>query len=202
MAGVADAQADSRETGFRTTFHNEDYFLYTLETGISPQLNSTNGQLQGTYRIGLWYDPQDKERFSNGETRRDDTGFYVNFDQMLCRESNDADDTQGLGVFGRYGWADSKVNEITNFFSLGLQYQGLFNDRDDDVLALGFAQGVFSNASSDFSDDYESVWELYYNAQLTPWLNISPSIQYITNPGGDSTTDDAVVFGARAQMTF
>jgi len=58
MAGAADAQADGRETGFRTTFGGEDYFLYILETGITPELDSAGGALQGGYRVGLWIDPQ------------------------------------------------------------------------------------------------------------------------------------------------
>jgi len=44
--------------------------------------------------------------------------------------------------------------------------------------------------------------ELYYNAAVTPWLSISPSVQYVFNPGGDRTVDDAVVLGFRVQMTF
>jgi len=201
-AAVADAQADIRETGFRTTFHKEDYFFYIVETGITPQLRSDKGPLQGAYRLGLWYDPQDKEKFSNGKTRRDDTGFYLSFDQMLRRENNEAEDTQGLGVFGRYGWASDRVNEVTNFWSAGIQYQGLIADRDDDVLALGFAQGVFSNQATNYTNDHETVCELYYSAKLSPWLAVSPSIQYIANPGGDQTASDAVVIGVRLQMSF
>ncbi len=201
-AAVADAQADARETGFQTAFDKEHYFFYNLETGITPQLNSVNGPLQGAYRVGLWYDPQPKERFSNGTTCRDDTGFYLSFDQMLCRGNNNAEDTQGLVVFGRYGWADSKVNELARFWSAGVQYQGLIPDRDDDVLALGFAQGIFSDRTTSFTDDYESVLELYYRAELTGWLALSPSIQYIANPGGNESAGDAVILGVRALMCF
>ncbi|HUW18102.1 MAG TPA: carbohydrate porin [Sedimentisphaerales bacterium] len=201
-AAVADAQADIRETGLATTFHDEDYLFWIFETGLTPHLNSANGPLQGAYRLGLWYDPQDKEEFVTGKTRRDDKGFYLSFDQMLYKENSDAEDTQGLGVFGRYGWAGSKVNEVTNFWSLGVQYQGLLPDRDDDVLALGFAQGIFSNRAVDFTEDYEAVWELYYSAQVTPWLAVSPSIQYVANPGGDRTVGDAVVLGLRALISF
>ena len=32
-------------------------------------------------------------------------------------------------------------------------------------------------------------------------MNVSPSVQYITNPGGEGT-GDAVVCGIRTQMTF
>ena len=207
MAGMADAQADSRETGFRTTFRDEDYFFYALETGVTSQLNSANGPMSGTYRTGMWVDAQDKERFSNNEVYRDDTGFYVSCDQMVYKENGDPVDTQGLGLFGRFGYANSDLNEIGNFWSFGFQYQGLLDGRDADVLGFGFAQGIFSdyagaNDGLGYSDDYENAVELYYSAKVTPWLNISPSVQYVANPGGDKAKSDAVVLGVRAQMVF
>jgi porin len=203
MGGVADAQADGRETGFNTAFHSEDYFFYIFETGITPQLDSANGPLAGAYRAGIWYDPQDKTHLSNGRNVRDDRGFYLSFDQMLYKEKADREDSQGLGVFGRYGWADSKVNEVTNFWSIGLQYLGLLEGRDDDVLGVGYAQGFVSDqASMSFSADYEAVVEAYYNARITPWLNISPCIQYVVNPGAASDASNAVICGLRVQTTF
>jgi porin len=201
--GVVDAQADGRESGFRTTFHDQDYFFYVFETGVTPQFNSANGPLQGAYRFGLWYDPQPKGNSDAPGMYRDDVGFYSSCDQMLVKENNDPEDGQGLGIFGRYGHANSRRNDVTNFWSLGFQYQGLIDGRDDDVLGVGFAQGAFSDkAPATYLDDHESVLEVYYNAQVTPWLNITPSVQYITNPGGTGTTKDAVVVGVRAQMVF
>jgi carbohydrate-selective porin OprB len=74
------------------------------------------------------------------------------------------------------------------------------------VLGLGFAQGIFSNsASTTYTEDYESAVELYYSAQITRWLAVSPSVQYITNPSNPDnaeTADDAVVLGIRVQMIF
>lgn len=203
MGGVADAQADGRETGLRTAFYGEDYFLYMLETGIKPELESAKGTLQGTYRIGLWNDPQPKANSDSVKNYRDDIGFYFSCDQMLAKENAELEDSQGLGAFFRYGYANSRKNDIDNFWSGGFQYQGLVEGRGDDVLGVGFAQGIFSNhASATYTEDYESALELYYNALVTPWANISPSIQYITNPGGDKTVSDAVVLGLRAQIMF
>lgn len=205
-AAVADAQADLRETGFRTTFHNQDYYFYIFETGITPQFDSANGLLQGAYRAGLWYDPQPKansDYVDAGRSYRDDVGFYLSCDQMLARENANPEDSQGLGAFFRYGYANSKRNDIANFWSIGFQYQGLLDGRDEDVLGVGFAQGIFSDkASATYTDDYENVLELYYSARVTPWLAVSPSIQYIANPGGDKTTSDAVVLGVRVQVSF
>ena len=205
-AAIADAQADVRETGFNTTFRNEDYFFYIFETGVTPQFGPKNGPLQGAYRIGLWYDPQPKantDYADAGKSYRDDVGFYLSCDQMLAKENADHEDSQGLGVFFRYGCANSKKNDIANFWSVGLQYQGLIEEHDDDVLGVGFAQGIFSDrASTTYTGDYESVVEVYYSAQVTPWLSISPSIQYVANPGGGGTASNAVVLGMRAQMSF
>jgi len=205
-AGIADAQADSRETGFRTTFHKEDYFFYIFETGVAPQFDSSNGPLQGAYRAGFWNDPQPKantDLAEAGKKYRDNAGLYLSFDQMLARENAEPKDNQGLGVFFRYGYAGSKRNDITNFFSLGFQYQGLIDGRDDDVLGIGFARGIFSNsADTTYTDDYENAIELYYNAQAAPWLNISPSVQYVANPGANQAVSDALVLGVRVQMSF
>ena len=110
--GIADAQADARETGFRTTFGGEDYFFYIFETGVSPRLDSANGPLQGTYRIGLWNDPQPKANSDSTKNYRDDVGFYICCDQVLAKENSDHEDSQGLGAFFRYGYAPSKRNDI------------------------------------------------------------------------------------------
>jgi len=205
-AAIADAQADARETGFNTTFNGDDYFFYIFEAGITPLFSSANGPLQGAYRAGLWYDPQPKansDYAAVGKSYRNDVGFYFSCDQLLFRENDKTEDEQGLGAFFRYGYTDSKRNDLTNFWSAGFQYQGLFENRDDDVLGLGFAQGIFSNrASSTYTDDYENAFELYYSAAITPWFNISPSIQYVANPGGNKDVSDAVVLGVRAQIKF
>lgn len=202
-AGVVDAQNDARETGFKTTFHDEDYFFYVFETGVISQLESANGPLPGAYRVGLWNDPQPKGNSDAAKNYRDDIGFYLSCDQMLTKENADSENKQGLGAFFRYGYANSKKNDITNFWSLGFQYQGLIEGRHEDVLGAGFAQGIFSNsASATYTEDYESVMELYYSARVTPWASISPSVQYVTNPGGDKTAADAIVLGVRAQIMF
>jgi porin len=205
-AAVADAQADVRETGFRTAFGGEDYFFYIAEAGVTPLFDSANGAMPGAYRVGLWSDPQPKANTylaDADKNYRDDVGFYVTCDQMVARENTDPEDTQGLGVFFRYGNADGKRNDITDFWSSGFQYQGLFEGRDDDVLGFGFAHGAFSDkASAVYTDDYEAAFEIYYSAQFTKWLTISPDFQYIINPGGDRNIPDAVVVGVRMQMTF
>ncbi len=73
---------------------------------------------------------------------------------------------------------------MANFFNIGFQYQGLLAGRDDDVLGLAFSYSSFSDsADSTYPQDYQNALELYYNAMINPWLNISPSLQYMANHG-------------------
>ena len=198
-AGVADAQGDARETGFRTAFHGPDNFFGIFETGVAPRL----GGMDGAYRVGFWYDPQRKDRLTHG-VKRDDMGMYVSFDQMVCKEATDAPaDSQGLGLFARWGCARGDVAEITQFWSAGGQYKGLLPGRDDDVLGVGVAQGLLSDYVSPAGRaTNETAIEVYYNARVCPWLNITGDVQYIIHPGAEASVDNAVVIGIRAQMKF
>ncbi|HRX85118.1 MAG TPA: carbohydrate porin [Phycisphaerae bacterium] len=211
-AGLADAEADARETGLNTAFHGADDFFSVYEVGFTPSWDLGRGELPGSYRVGMWYDPRSKERFFNDlggrrrhvPSRRDDVGFYLSLDQTVYVENpKEVGDAQGLGVFLRYSFAHDDVNEIDHFWSAGGQYQGLLPTRDADVLGLGIAQGHFSNRIGLTGDEpsRETVIELYYNAEVLPWLHVTPDFQWIVNPGGEGVTD-AFVAGLRWQMAF
>ena len=74
--------------------------------------------------------------------------------------------------------------------------------RDDDVLALGVAQGLLSRDAECGRASQETVMEIYYSAPVCPWLMVSGHVQYVNNPGGTNDVDDAVVLGVRAQVNF
>ncbi len=212
LAVANDGQAKGNTPGFNTTFHDEDYFFFAAEVGLMPIWETAWGELPGGYRLGIWYDPQPKDRYFNDlggrrltvPTKRDDVGFYFNMDQMVWKENPaDVADTQGIGMFFRYSFAHEEANEIEHFWSIGGQYEGLIPTRDEDVLGFGFAQGILSSDLRYFDGgDRENVYELYYNAQVFPWLSVTPDFQYISNPGADKDGDDAFVAGLRLQMSF
>ncbi len=211
-AGIADAEADVKKTGFRTAYHGPARTFSIYEFGLTPVWETGWGQLPGSYRFGVWYDPQPKERFFNdlgGRLRtiplkRDDTGWYMSLDQAVFRENPQvAGDEQGLGLFFRYAFAHDEVNDIEHFWSAGGQYQGLIPTRDEDVLAFGVAQGVLSRQMRliDADPHRETALEVYYRIQLFPWLTVSPDFQWILRPGGEHGRD-AFVAGIRLQMAF
>lgn len=195
--GIVDAQADARETGFNTAFTDEDYFFTIAEAGVTPDVDLGNGPQQGAYRVGVWLDGTPRVEFTGGN-EQGDMGAYVSFDQDLTAD--------GLAVFGRFGYADNDVTRnggstVANFYSIGVQQAGIIDGRDDDVVGLGFSQGIFSNRAG-LAEDNETVTELYYNAMVNDKLSLSPSIQYVASPGGTSGNGDAIVLALRAQMSF
>ncbi len=157
----------------------------------------------GAYRIGVWNDPRAKGYTSAPKETKNGMGFYLSCDQMLLKESANEDASQGLGGFFRYGSASGERNDVQSFWSAGLQYQDALFGRDDDVLALGTSQAIFSDlASGTYSADNETVIETYYSAQVTPSLTISPNQQHVRHPGGDQSIAGTYIAGVRAQMAF
>jgi porin len=202
-AGVGDAEAKSGQMGFHTAFREDHRTLSLYEMGYVAELPSANGPMHGAYRVGMWYDTRPKDRFDGFGTKRDDVGLYVSVDQVLFKEKNDPKDAQGLGFFSRFGLADQEVDPIRMFWSAGAQYQGLIPGRDNDVLGIGVARGRSTDRpGAGFTAAHETVVEAYYNIEVVSGLNVSPSVQYIADPGFRSETRDAVIVGVRIQVSF
>jgi len=208
ILGTGDAQRfPLYKPGFSTAFHDEAWFIGYMEHNLQPKIPSRNGPLQGNYRIGMVYEPTPRQVFRYRERparfKGDDIGLYLSFDQMLWRENGK--DNQGLGGFFRYGWRDPDTYRFNNFWSLGLCYTGLIPTRDRDVLGFGFSQldeSFMYRKWRDRKAGNESVYEVYYAFEVTPWLVVTPDIQYIDNPGGNDSISHAWAGGIRVRASF
>jgi porin len=137
--------------------------------------------------------------------RRDERGhshgFYLTWDQQVYRENPDVeDDVQGIGLFAQYGWADRAVSEANHYAGLGMEWTGAFPRRDDDIFGVGVFHVRFSGRAG-FEKRHETAVELFYKAQLTPWMSVKPDVQVIVNPGG-SDARTAVAAGLRMEIAF
>ncbi len=213
MAGLNADQTDSTHAfDAETTFHDDPSFIGIWETGFMPKFQGANGKLPGNYRFGVHYDarPVTVYRDTLGGVRQmrqrnEDVGFYTSMDQLLWKENNDPKDKQGLGAFFRYGFAHRDVNRVSHYWSIGAQYQGLIPTRDKDVVAFGVGQSILSSQfrhQINHLADRETVYELYYSIEITPWLVLTPDIQFITEPGGMKNARDALVGSLRVKLNL
>jgi porin len=127
--------------------------------------------------------------------------FYHNFHQYIFTE--EADKTQGWGIFGRFGIADDETSPIEDFYSIGFGGKGLLEGRDQDKWGAGFFYVGLSDelpqaVRNQFGDSHG--FEFFYNIEVTPYLHITPDLQII-NPSNENL-DSAVVLGARARILF
>ncbi len=129
------------------------------------------------------------------------TVFY-GFDQFFVRYAGDEE--RGWGVFGRASLSDGNPTPVRFFVSGGIAGDSPFKGYRGDKWGLGW---YYVGASTEFGPVPQALFairngtgvELFYNFQVTPWLNITPDLQYI-KPGLSKVADEAFVFGWRVNM--
>lgn len=181
QGGVSNGIQNPRESGFNDSFDSDAQYFAIGEVGIRTKIFDRDG----IYRFIGWYDPRTMNREDNGFVEKNRAGWALSFDQDITRQ---------LGVFFRYGYADQNALEPRQYISYGIDIKEPIPGRKKDDLAIGVVHNVFapgwemSNASR--TGDYETYIEAYYQAWLTPWLFIQPSVQVITDPGGYSRSTE------------
>jgi porin len=148
--------------------------------------------------------------------QEDETWAAVySFEQFLWQPAGDH--KRGIGMFFSAGVSDGKANPIEYSYSLGLVGKGVVPGRPRDDFGIGWARTEFSDNfvpylrdAFDLGLDREDAVELYYNASVTPWLTISPSLQIIStglNKALDSSgdfkdLDTTYIAGVRVGIRF
>ena len=203
-AGLFDGAAgvDGVPTGRRgpsTLFDDEksDDLFIIAEAGLDWTAGEA-GQ-PGRATLGAWHHTGDFSRFDGG-TEDGTTGIIATVQQQLWSPSTDAEESGGLTVFGQYGWADGDVSGVEHHLAAGLWLEGTFPGREADGVGLYASLAALSSDSGAGSDEW--IIEGAYRLQLLNWVSVKPSLQYVLNPGGDSSVDDALVAILRVEVGF
>lgn len=145
----------------------------------------------GNYRFYVWINESDKQRLDSTGSTGQGWGAGISFDQMI---------TDDLIGFLRAGLEDDDVYEVEGAWSIGAELRGTAWNRGDDVLGFAIAQALINDKIE--PNDTETLFEAYYSIFVNEQFHLSPDIQIIDNPGGNSRNDALVVLGARAQVDF
>jgi porin len=211
-----------------TLFQLGDGLFTIAEAQWAIDNRKNDGGPQITLKLGGWYHNKatpNQYFASDGHTdvppatagspipRADWSGYAV-ADVMLLPKPNGKG---GLAVFARVEGAPEQRNKVSAELAAGIVYQGPFG-RDGDKVGLavdsarvGDPLGSTGALSSQYTfHGYETVFELSYQAQALPWLQVQPDIQYVLNPGGGipnpnrpgQLVGSAAVFGLSIVATF
>jgi len=220
---VLDTSGQASVPGFESAFHSpvDMTLLHEWDFKVKPF------EREGNYRVGFAWSSKDFPHLSPKspfrqtaplliallgldtvnkiapmlptKQSRDNVVMYFNFDQWLYQEPEDP--LQGIGLFGRFGWAREDVNPIEQFYSIGMGGRGVIPGRDRDTCGLGYYHANLSDEMPPMLHS-ESGIEMYYNIEITPWLHVSPDLQIIVDPGGSSGSETSIVYGLRMQMSL
>ncbi len=129
--------------------------------------------------------------------------LYWNFDQYLYVDP--CDERRGWGLFGRAGIADDKTNLIESFLSFGIGGNSIIAGREHDRFGVGWYRTNASSELGPFLAVLGSIgdgqgWELFYNAQVTPWFHVTADLQMLDSMR--QRVDTAWVAGLRANVRF
>jgi porin len=203
-----DTEGDPERAGFDTVFESGTTLAAETRVTIQP-FGLTGHQLIG----GSW---SDKSFASNEQDPRLLLNFflpgvvpvkresgswsvYYNFDQFLYTKPEHPE--QGIGIFGRVGFADTKTSPLEQFYSFGVGGKGMIPGRARDQFGVGY---YYMRVSHELPGlllrSHEQGFELYYTLAATNWLFVTPDIQII-EPGrqGSST---AFLTGLRVHTRF
>ena len=192
--------------------------------------------LPGSYKLGFWYDtasyPDQRidtlglslaNPASSGIARTDRGNFslYAVADQTIWQP--DPDGPMALAVFLRPMIAPSDRNQINFSVNGGLTLKAPLPGRDSDTLGLGFGVASIGSSTSGLAQDMarfsgayvpgrgpETFVELTYQAQIAPWWQIQPDIQYRWRTGGGvadpsrpgKAIGNALIVGVRSTINF
>jgi len=120
--------------------------------------------------------------------QKDAFGFGVGIDQQL---------TDKLTLFGRYGQHDKSAYATSSAWSVGGQYTGLIPARKDDIIGLALGRISVAGATSQ-----EMLSEAYYKVKVNEQITVTPLVQYLINPEGNTGREKITMLGIRTQVIF
>jgi porin len=219
-----------------TAFRLNDGALWFGELAYSINQDSNAKGLPATYKLGAWYtsstfDDQfyDDEGHplaspkSTGVPRTHSGGFavYGIVDQMVWKEPG-SKSGGGIGLFFLGMGAPQSYNLCDLYFEGGMNWMEPFRGREKDTFGFGAAYLQISPAKRQYGNSVmfytgtgsqygsnETLMEAFYICQLTPWLQLTPDVQYVVNPGSGipgpfsaTPLKNAFIIGIRSSIQF
>jgi porin len=154
---------------------------------------------RATYKLGFWNHTQNQT--FNGINQNSAQGIYFIGDEKLTYLENN---TKGLKVFTQVGFSPNQYNPVKSYWGGGFIYKGLFTSRENDTGGIAIAHTRFSPYyQSLFSIgklQNETAIEISYEFIFSNPLVLKPNVQYIINPGSNTTIPNALM--ALVRMSY
>ncbi len=174
----------------------------------------------GTYKLGAWFDSGKipDQRYDNSgislaspasagiaRLHRGNESLYAVADQTIWQGG-----PRSLNAFLRVMGAPAAQNLIDYSVNGGITLAAPLPGRVNDTAGLDIGYAHVSPRAAALDRDAgrqprnaETLLELTYQAQATPWLVLQPVVEYVINPGGTGAVlHDELITGVRVVLVF
>ena len=191
-----------------TAYFPGDLFSDGTSASVSAAYHSTLAGRKTSYTLSGSYSSKDGADFSTLppgiETTQKDGAYSVDF-QFGHNLQEDGATGDAWGVYLKAATTGGNPNPIDYSVFGGIGGRPLFFNRPQDSFGIGYFYYAFSDDLQDVLDplvdfrDEEGV-EIYYSCAVTPWLHVTPDLQYIDPASGGKS--NAFVAALRARIRF
>lgn len=186
--------------GLDWTFQPQDGVMGVGQISLLLNQGAGDQGLPGTYYFGAFTNTNDYDRLNGTGEKGSNYGFYWMAQQMVYREGGPGS-SEGLTPWLAIAYQpQDSINLLPVYIAGGSVYEGLVPGRNIDTVALAVYHAELSNAVPDATG--ETLLEVNYTYWALPWLGLTPSFQYVFNPSGGGSNDDAAVFGGQILVNF
>jgi porin len=172
----------------------------TYQWSATDEQRCCSGRLPGRVTVGAYVDTGPFDLLDgSGGTSQGLGSVYAIGQQKLWEPEALSDRGLKAWIATTHAWKE-EIAQYPWFLSGGLVWFGPTESRQNDRLALGFANAWFSDRLP--GQTTETVLSTSYTLHINDVLEITPDIQYIHQPSGMSSTDDALALGILFYLTL
>jgi porin len=180
--GAHDANANVEISGF-DTYDGELFTIFEVgvDTGLMPRVPGRPPP--GHVHVSLWH--QDERKAAGID---DGWGIGVSAVQRFGR----------FTPFARYGYADVNATgptPVRHMANVGLIIDDIFG-QEKDRIGVGY---TWSNPADRSLDDQHTI-DAYYRVQVTPEIEVGPTLEVVFNPVKNPNDNTVFVWGFRTRI--
>ena len=179
----------------------------------------TGHSLSNTFtKDGEYFFPtaENPEGYPNDEREKlwGNSQYYFMAEKMIYREAGSYNRGLTSWFKAKYSPWERRGSTTKGLYG-GLAYEGI-GKRDKDILYLGYAhmlvnEGVLERSRNQSLctevvgcevSDFQGAWEIGYNAQIKPYLFITPKIYYVVNPNVRKDLGNILTAGVEFRLSY
>lgn len=200
--GVYENNPDNLRTDNKTNFNldmdNVNGAIIPVE--LAWKTKRING-LGGEYKLGGFYTTHEYDRVDGAEDQQAKNAIWLGAQQQLTAAAPNS--ARGLYAAINLVFNDDALTTVSSTQQIAFWYKGPFEARPQDQIGFGAGRYEFNDkVASNAGRDDEIDFELNYVFNWSPAVTLRPNLQYVYQPKGNSSTDNAWIAGLSAVFKF